>query len=332
MSTRPMLAVNVFSYAPPPYPWILAHLDEPRLQWRNFYMHAGDDPSVPSGLAACAAAVWAVRSHRGDAVLITHGPEATRRCALLCRMSLFRPRHIAFSFHFAQPPSRRTLAAQWACDHMVDQYVTYSALEADVSSRRFRIRRSKIEHTHWPYEPDDIVDDTPLAERTYACAVGGSGRDYRTLIEAAALVPDIRLVLVARPQNVAGLKLSDNVELRTLIPKDEAWSLLAHCRLSVLPLLDSRSHCGHSCLVQAMHYGVPVVATRSEGLHGYVTDGETARLSPCGDVQALARCMRELWDDPQGATRLGAAGRAHARAELSPERAAAWTARLLLGG
>ena len=79
-----------------------------------------------------------------------------------------------------------------------------------------------------------------------------------------------------------------------------------------------------------MHYGVPVVTTNSEGLAGYVTDGETVRMTPAGDVQGLAKAIRALWDDPDEALRLGEAGRAYARAELSPERAAEWVTKVLV--
>ncbi len=71
---------------------------------------------------------------------------------------------------------------------------------------------------------------------------------------------------------------------------------------------------------EAMSHGLPVVASRIGGLAEVVEDGTTGLLVEPGNAEELAAAMRRLWDDPDLCRRLGAAGRAKAAREYSPER------------
>jgi glycosyltransferase involved in cell wall biosynthesis len=70
---------------------------------------------------------------------------------------------------------------------------------------------------------------------------------------------------------------------------------------------------------EAMSHGLPVVASRIGGLAEVVGDGATGLLVEPGNAEELAAAMRRLWDDPELCRRLGAAGRAKAAREYSPE-------------
>jgi glycosyltransferase involved in cell wall biosynthesis len=61
----------------------------------------------------------------------------------------------------------------------------------------------------------------------------------------------------------------------------------------------------------AFTFGRPVVATDVGDLGAVVADGETGLLVPPGDPAVLAAAIGRLLDDPDLATRMGAAG--HAR-------------------
>jgi glycosyltransferase involved in cell wall biosynthesis len=61
----------------------------------------------------------------------------------------------------------------------------------------------------------------------------------------------------------------------------------------------------------------PVVASRVGGLAEVVVDGETGRLVPPGDADALATALVALADDPDARRRMGAAGLARVRAAYS---------------
>ena len=63
------------------------------------------------------------------------------------------------------------------------------------------------------------------------------------------------------------------------------------------------------CMMEAMAVGVPVVAYDIPGVDKLVTHGETGLLAPYGDKAALAKCCRQLLDDPELAKRLSANAR-----------------------
>lgn len=63
--------------------------------------------------------------------------------------------------------------------------------------------------------------------------------------------------------------------------------------------------------------GLPVIASRLQGLAEAVRDGETGLLFEPGNPRALADCVEALADDPARARALGRAGRARAERELS---------------
>jgi len=76
-------------------------------------------------------------------------------------------------------------------------------------------------------------------------------------------------------------------------------------------------------IVEAMAYGVPVVASRSGGITDIIRDGENGLLVPESDAGALAAAVDRLLDDPGLAARLGDAGRQDVRERFSPDGIAA---------
>lgn len=72
-------------------------------------------------------------------------------------------------------------------------------------------------------------------------------------------------------------------------------------------------------LLEAMAAGCPVVATAIDGNTDLVTDGETGRLVPVRDPEALAAGISELLADRETAERFGVAARAETDARFSLE-------------
>ena len=73
-------------------------------------------------------------------------------------------------------------------------------------------------------------------------------------------------------------------------------------------------------VLEAMAAGVPVVATRVGGVPEQVVDGETGFLFEPGDPSAAAAAVERILAAPDGAARLGDAGRERVRRKFSRER------------
>ncbi len=72
-------------------------------------------------------------------------------------------------------------------------------------------------------------------------------------------------------------------------------------------------------VMEAMVYGIPVVATRVDGIPEMVEDGVTGFLIESEDADGFARAVKRLLEDRELRLRMGAAGRGRARKLFSPE-------------
>ncbi|MBX6350672.1 MAG: glycosyltransferase [Clostridia bacterium] len=77
--------------------------------------------------------------------------------------------------------------------------------------------------------------------------------------------------------------------------------------------------------IEAMHAGLPVVATAVGGTPEAVEDGATGRVVPPGDREAASRALLALARDPELRRLWGEAGRRRARREFTAERMASAT-------
>ena len=72
-------------------------------------------------------------------------------------------------------------------------------------------------------------------------------------------------------------------------------------------------------IIEAMWLGKPVIASAVDGIPDLITDHETGLLFPPGDSNKLEELMRELIEDPELSTRLGAEGQKYVKVFCSPE-------------
>jgi glycosyltransferase involved in cell wall biosynthesis len=140
-------------------------------------------------------------------------------------------------------------------------------------------------------------------------------KDHETLIRAAALVlervPEARFVILGEGElrstlerQAAGLGLGDRCvfagfrnDLDRLLP---AFTLLC---------LSSRLEGLGTSLLDAMCFGVAIVATTAGGIPEAVEDGVTGTLVPPGDAAALARALLDLLENEGRRRALAAAAR-----------------------
>jgi len=130
---------------------------------------------------------------------------------------------------------------------------------------------------------------------------------YRSLDGAVAERPGLVIAGRGRLSAVGSKATPDGVEIRDRhIADEEAIDLLRRCGLLVMPYL----HATQSALVAtAYFFRKPVLASRTGALPEYVQDGLTGRLVEPADPPSLARCLRDMFGDPDRLAAMGAAGR-----------------------
>lgn len=260
-------------------------------------------------LAAAWRAVGATR--QSSSVLVSHGPIPATYGALLLR--LFNPGtpHLIYAFNFTDLPQGLKRRVMSLAFRQADRMAVFSTLERELYAKHFALPESRFDMIHWAAHPLALDATAPaLVDGDYICAIGSQGRDYPTLLRAMQSLPNIKLVLVAHPENMAGCQVPDNVKVYTSIPLLQVSNILAHSRFMVLPLRDSEVPCGHVTIVSAFHQGKAVIVTDSRGVHDYVQDHVTGRLVPPADAQAMADCIQAQWHNTEDTRQLALAGQA----------------------
>jgi len=143
------------------------------------------------------------------------------------------------------------------------------------------------------------------------------------LLDAAASVPDMRLVLAGDGDRAPVTQYAERLGIRDAV-KFVGWvgpagkrALLETAAVFALP---SYAEGMPASLLEAMAAGVPPVAAAVGGVPEAIVDGTSGFLVPAGDTAALARHMRKLLLDRTLAARVGAAARESVRLRYSAER------------
>jgi len=148
-------------------------------------------------------------------------------------------------------------------------------------------------------------------------------KGVKHLIDAIERVPGARLVVIGDGPERAGLEagardlgLGTRVDFRGRVSDDELRATYAASDALVLPsILDARGDTEGLgvVLLEAMSYGVPVVASDIGGITDIVEHDKSGLLVTPGDPAALAQALERLARDPALAQRLGAAGEQRVR-------------------
>lgn len=304
--------------------WVAPELGEDLSNWHFFH-------NQPRGLLekyirqpdlamirSCRQAVhFALGSHAD--LIVTHDPRISFWYAFFANRLGLQTEHIAYSFNFPELPrgvKRRLMTKAFAS---ISQFIVYSTLEKQLYSDYFGIPQERIEVRLWSVSVPEVQPEEPLEAGDYICAIGGNARDYQTLMAAMEKLPDIRLVLVARPSNLKNLNIPSNVKVLVNIPMEQTMNILKYSRFMVLPLRGSEVPCGHVTLVAAMHLGKTFIITNSSGIRDYVFHDYNAVTCEPFAPEALAEAIRALWNDPDRCHSLGENGRQFAEKNCSEE-------------
>jgi glycosyltransferase involved in cell wall biosynthesis len=107
---------------------------------------------------------------------------------------------------------------------------------------------------------------------------------------------------------IATLNLGQQVRFLGVVEDDAKWEAFARAEVLCLPT-HYESETFPTVLLEAMSFGLPVVATRWRGIPEIVDDGETGFLIDVHDAAALADRLEQLQADSALRRRMGDAGR-----------------------
>ncbi len=251
-------------------------------------------------------------------VTTIHHPLSVDRRASFVRDETFRDAVGTVTFH--------PVGMQAAVARRLDAVLTSSDASAGLIQRDFRVPPARVHNVQNGidtalFRPDPDVarcDDEVLC-------VGRAGdptKGVRPLIEALARLPrPVRLVLVDddHPMNPArrwarDAGCAERLHITGRIPTEELVRRYNRAALVVVP-----SHFEGFGLpaVEAMACGTPVVASAAGALAEVVRVGGGGVLVPPGDVEALAKEMGALLEQPERRRALGRRGRDRVAAHFS---------------
>ncbi|MEP2982681.1 hypothetical protein [Roseibium sp.] len=253
-----------------------------------------------------------------NALLVSHLPMMGGATNVLRRKFCPDVPQIGFSFNFTQLPTGLRRRYLTGALQGISEFVVYSRFELDLYPNYFGMDPARFRFLPWAMDPPQPgpVNPTGLTG-PYLCAIGGEGRDYRLLAQVMRDLPQIPMVVIARPYSIDGIDFPDNVQVFTNLPLAQTWRIAQDSQGLVIPLLSSDTACGHITIVGAQLLGIPLLVTQSRGVSDYVIDNETAQLVTAGNAEELRRAVVAMFEDQPACQARAAAGLVKAQTENS---------------
>lgn len=130
----------------------------------------------------------------------------------------------------------------------------------------------------------------------YVFCGGANSRDWKTLVNAAKLLPNIRFVIVGPTKNTLGNNLPLNIEYYYNIEYSKFNDLMGNSSLLALPL-STEAPAGLVVLISAGLMTKAVITTDNVTMREYITHNENGILVSIGDSVNFARQIELLIDD-----------------------------------
>jgi glycosyltransferase involved in cell wall biosynthesis len=175
-----------------------------------------------------------------------------------------------------------------------------------------RVMHRGVDHAAFAASSDGAFPDIPGRPRVVFIGRLVRQKGVRTLVEAAGRMrtPGAQMVIVgdgpdrAEVESLAlRLGVAHRVHVTGFVPHERVPAVFASADVLVLPSLYEELG---TVLVEAMHAGRPVVASRVDGIPEVVEDGVTGLLVAPGDAGALAQAVDRVLGDDALARRLAA--------------------------
>jgi len=193
---------------------------------------------------------------------------------------------------------------------------------------RFLGKVAEVVYNHCPPAPEKTTVSAHVRPRVVMAARMTRAKGTDVFLQACRRLKDEGLRFEAwlvgpwpRPEERAATEdyvrqngLADVVLLRGL--QEDMSSVYEQTDILLLP---TRRDSFPRVVMEAMCHGIPVVATRVDGVPEMVADGVTGMLVEPEDAQGFAAAVKRLLEDEPLRRQMGTAGRERARKLFSPE-------------
>ena len=197
----------------------------------------------------------------------------------------------------------------------IDCLILWSTVQRAIVVDKIKVPPKKIAFIN--YYVDQKFFRPMGRESDMICSVGSEMRDFPTLLDAlkdvdirchiaAGAIYDQQTTWVKAIERITDLPPNVTVGKKSQV---ELRDLYARSRFVVIPLLESDTDNGITCILEAMAMGKPVICSRIKGQVDVIRDGETGIFVPVGDSKALLEAILYLWNNPKETERMGRAGR-----------------------
>jgi glycosyltransferase involved in cell wall biosynthesis len=303
MDDEESLRVLGFADAPVDWQWIAKEYQgSPPMDWRlvsTYHEHKFVKiPKVNLGRVDAALRLRANRKSFEPHVILSVGPMNNFYAEALGQLGRPRTPHLAWAFNFTTFPKGRRKSIMRNRFAKIERLVVFSQMERELYAQFFDIPIERLYFTRWGVAPPILQPEARTVAEPYFISVGGEARDYRTLCDAARLLPNRRFVLIVRPHSLDGIDVPDNVAVHTNLPWNQTWSMVWHAEAAIIPLLTDKTPNGHVTLVGGMHLGKAHIVTDSAGIHDYVDGTRKSLLVQPNDARSLADAVVVLLDEP----------------------------------
>lgn len=268
----------------------------------------------------------AIRAHRPDVLHANQSWPWACGYAELAALALPGVRVVAVDhLPLAAPVPRARLLARRLLARRLDAHVSVGERSARQVERIVGLPHGSVGSV-----PNGVPVAEPVARAGPASVtrrpptIGSVGRlseqkGYDLLVRALPDLPEARLVLVGDGPSRGELEeLAARLGVRDRLCVT-GWSADPRAHLADFDVfaLPSRWEGMPLGILEAMHAGLPVVASDVGSVAESVRDGDTGRLVAAGDLAGLVDALRALLGDAQRRRRMGERGRALALAEFT---------------
>lgn len=266
--------------------------------------------------AGCDAALALMGFQRRKAfdAIFTNGENVGIPLALLLKLLRRRPGHVTIG-HRLSTGKKHAFFTALKVHNQIDSIFVYAQTQFDFAEKHLGVPAEKLNLI--PFHADDQFyrpQTQPQPVDNQICSAGLEWRDYPTLIDAVAEIPDLQVKLAAaspwskHTDETANRTLPPNVEARRYEYRD-LRALYAGSAFVVVPLYDNDFQAGITTILEAMAMGKAVIATHTTGQTDVITDGENGLYVAPGDVAGMRTAITRLRSDTALRSRLARNGR-----------------------